>query len=65
MQICDGSDNQRWRHLEGGLIRHALIPMCLDSWHHAILGLTAEKCDSSVESQRWIIQLRQDKRNVS
>ena len=53
MQICDGSENQKWRYLEGGLIRHARIPVCVDSKFHAQRGITAEKCDSSLETQRW------------
>ncbi|XP_011637166.1 polypeptide N-acetylgalactosaminyltransferase 2 isoform X1 [Pogonomyrmex barbatus] len=53
MQICDGSENQKWRHLEGGLIRHTRIPVCVDSRYHAQRGITAEKCDSSAETQRW------------
>ncbi|KAL6435097.1 hypothetical protein ACFW04_005297 [Cataglyphis niger] len=53
MQICDGSENQKWRHLEGGLIRHTRIPVCIDSRYHAQRGITAEKCDSNAETQRW------------
>lgn len=53
MQICDGSENQKWRHLEGGLIRHSRIPVCVDSRYHAQKGITAEKCDSNAETQRW------------
>ncbi|XP_003699412.1 polypeptide N-acetylgalactosaminyltransferase 2 isoform X1 [Megachile rotundata] len=53
MQICDGSENQKWRHLEGGLIRHSRIPVCVDSRYHAQRGITAEKCDSNAETQRW------------
>ncbi|KAK0165728.1 hypothetical protein PV328_004227 [Microctonus aethiopoides] len=53
MQMCDGSENQKWRHLEGGLIRHSRIPVCMDSRFHAQRGITAEKCDSNTQSQRW------------
>ncbi|KYN43739.1 Polypeptide N-acetylgalactosaminyltransferase 2 [Trachymyrmex septentrionalis] len=53
MQICDGSENQKWRHMEGGLIRHTRIPVCVDSRYHAQRGITVEKCDSNAETQRW------------
>lgn len=54
MRICDGSENQKWHLIEpGGLLRHARFPLCLDSKYSNIRGITAERCNSSSESQRW------------
>ncbi|XP_074038633.1 polypeptide N-Acetylgalactosaminyltransferase 2 [Leptinotarsa decemlineata] len=54
MRICDGSENQRWHLIEpGGLLRHSKYPLCLDSRHTEVRGITAERCNSSLDSQRW------------
>ncbi|CAH1174067.1 unnamed protein product [Phaedon cochleariae] len=54
MRICDGSENQKWHIIEpGGLLRHSKYPLCLDSRYTDVRGITAERCNSILESQRW------------
>lgn len=54
MRICDGSDNQKWHLIEpGGLLRHSRFPLCLDSRYTDVKGITAERCNSNLETQRW------------
>lgn len=54
MRICDGSDNQKWRYVEtGGLLKHSRLPLCLDSRYTDVKGITAEKCNTHIETQRW------------
>lgn len=56
MKICDGSENQRWQLIEpGGLLRHTIYPLCLDTRYTDIRGVTAERCNSNLETQRWQI----------
>lgn len=56
MRICDGSDGQKWRLLEpGGLLKHSRLPLCLDSRNSDVRGITAEKCNSMLETQRWTL----------
>ncbi|KAK9739604.1 Glycosyl transferase family 2 [Popillia japonica] len=56
MRICDGSDNQKWRYLmPDGLLKHTRLPLCLDSRYNDVRGITAERCNSHVESQRWTL----------
>ncbi|XP_045480487.1 polypeptide N-acetylgalactosaminyltransferase 2-like [Harmonia axyridis] len=54
MRVCDGSDHQKWHRIEpGGLIRHAKYPLCLDSRLNDVRGITAERCNSASDSQKW------------
>lgn len=54
MRLCDASEGQKWKLLEpGGLLRHARYPICLDSRHADTRGITVEKCNTSLETQRW------------
>ncbi|EFA01652.1 polypeptide N-acetylgalactosaminyltransferase 2 isoform X1 [Tribolium castaneum] len=54
MRICDGSDSQKWHLIEpGGLLRHSRFPLCLDSRFTDVKGITAERCNSNLETQRW------------
>lgn len=54
MRVCDGSDNQKWRYVEtGGLLKHLRLPLCLDSRYSDVKGITAEKCNTNIETQRW------------
>ncbi|CAH1100559.1 unnamed protein product, partial [Psylliodes chrysocephalus] len=54
MRICDGSEEQKWHVIEpGGLLRHGKYPLCLDSRHSESRGITAERCSSSLNSQKW------------
>ncbi|KAJ3657448.1 hypothetical protein Zmor_009251 [Zophobas morio] len=54
MRICDGSDSQKWHLIEpGGLLRHSRFPLCLDSRYTDVKGITAERCNSNLETQRW------------
>lgn len=56
MRICDGSDNQKWRYLTpDGLLKHTRLPLCLDSRYNDVRGITAERCNSHTESQRWTL----------
>ncbi|XP_022913493.1 polypeptide N-acetylgalactosaminyltransferase 2 [Onthophagus taurus] len=56
MRICDGSDPQKWRLVEpGGLLKHVRLPLCLDSKFNEVRGITAEKCNTNLNSQRWIL----------
>lgn len=54
MRICDGSDSQKWHLIEpGGLLRHSRYPLCLDTKYTNIKGVTVERCNSNLETQRW------------
>ncbi|XP_031340593.1 polypeptide N-acetylgalactosaminyltransferase 2-like [Photinus pyralis] len=54
MRICDGSDSQKWKYMESGsLLKHSKLPLCLDSRYTDIKGITAEKCNPNLETQRW------------
>ncbi|KAH0807550.1 hypothetical protein GEV33_015238 [Tenebrio molitor] len=54
MRICDGSDSQKWHLIEpGGLLRHSRFPLCLDSRYTDVKGITAERCNTNLETQRW------------
>ncbi|KAK4886111.1 hypothetical protein RN001_002382 [Aquatica leii] len=53
MRICDGSDNQKWKYIESGLLKHSKLPLCLDSRHTDNKGITAEKCNTHLDTQRW------------
>lgn len=54
MKLCDGSEGQKWKLLEpGGLLRHTRYPLCLDSRNSDTRGITVERCNTSLETQRW------------
>ncbi|XP_067623604.1 polypeptide N-acetylgalactosaminyltransferase 2 [Eurosta solidaginis] len=53
MKECDSSENQRWTLREGGFLRHNKLNVCLDSRDHNEHGITAQRCNSALESQRW------------
>ncbi|XP_059615210.1 polypeptide N-acetylgalactosaminyltransferase 2-like isoform X1 [Phlebotomus argentipes] len=56
MKFCDDSENQVWRTRDGGLLQHSKINVCLDSRHVHEKGVSAERCNSALESQRWRFQ---------
>ncbi|XP_035779831.1 polypeptide N-acetylgalactosaminyltransferase 2-like [Anopheles albimanus] len=53
MKYCDGSENQQWHLKEGGLVQHRKINLCLDSRHMKERGITAERCNSALDTQHW------------
>ncbi|XP_037959644.1 polypeptide N-acetylgalactosaminyltransferase 2 [Teleopsis dalmanni] len=53
MKLCDDSENQKWTRLEGGFVRHHKINVCLDAQNSSIQGVTAQRCNSALETQRW------------
>uniref|UniRef100_A0A8D8G6T3 Polypeptide N-acetylgalactosaminyltransferase n=2 Tax=Culex pipiens TaxID=7175 RepID=A0A8D8G6T3_CULPI len=53
LKYCDESANQQWHKREGGLIQHSKINICLDSRYVKEKGITAERCNSALESQHW------------
>jgi polypeptide N-acetylgalactosaminyltransferase len=53
MKYCDDSENQQWHMREGGLLQHDKLNVCLDSVYVKDRGVTAERCNSALETQRW------------
>ncbi|XP_068150728.1 polypeptide N-acetylgalactosaminyltransferase 2 [Drosophila tropicalis] len=53
LKSCDDSENQRWNMREGGLVRHNKINVCLDSRDHTQQGISAQRCNSALSTQRW------------
>lgn len=53
MRMCDDSENQRWELREGGLLKHIKSNICLDTRFVAERGITAELCNSGLDSQYW------------
>ncbi|EDW76568.1 uncharacterized protein Dwil_GK14594 [Drosophila willistoni] len=53
LKSCDDSENQRWNMREGGLVRHNKINVCLDSRDHNQQGISAQRCNSALSTQRW------------
>lgn len=53
MRACDESDNQKWVLRDGNLIQHQKLNICLDSMYVQIKGITAERCNSALQSQKW------------
>ncbi|XP_011207694.2 polypeptide N-acetylgalactosaminyltransferase 2 [Bactrocera dorsalis] len=53
MKECDSSENQRWTLREGGFLRHNKLNVCLDSRDQQEHGVTAQRCNSALETQRW------------
>lgn len=52
-KYCDESENQQWHMRDGGLLQHSKINVCLDSTWVQDRGITAERCNSVLESQQW------------
>lgn len=53
MKYCDESENQQWVMRDGGLLQHSKINVCLDSRLVTERGITAERCNSALETQQW------------
>lgn len=53
MRVCDESDNQRWDLKDGGLLRHSKSNVCLDTRYVQDHGITAELCNSGLDTQYW------------
>lgn len=53
MRICDDSENQMWEFRDGGLMKHMKTNFCLDTRYSHERGITAERCNSGIDSQRW------------
>ncbi|KNC24622.1 Polypeptide N-acetylgalactosaminyltransferase 2 [Lucilia cuprina] len=54
MKLCDDSENQKWILREGGFIRHHKLNVCLDARDHTEIGVSAQRCNSVLETQRWL-----------
>lgn len=54
MKLCDESENQIWTMRDGGFIKHSKLNICLDSRDiHDMDGISAERCNSALDTQRW------------
>lgn len=53
MKYCDESENQQWTTREGGLLMHSKLNVCLDSRFAQDRGITAERCNSALDTQQW------------
>lgn len=53
MKYCDQSENQQWVMRDGGLLQHSKLNVCLDSTWVQDKGITAERCNSALDTQRW------------
>lgn len=53
MRLCDDSENQRWELREGGLLKHIKSNVCLDTRYVQERGITAENCNSGLDTQYW------------
>lgn len=53
MNECDEDENQRWELTEGGLIKHSKSNLCLDTRYVQERGITAEICNSGLDTQYW------------
>lgn len=53
MHTCDESEGQRWEMRDSGLIRHSKTNVCLDTRYAHDRGITAEFCNSGLDSQYW------------
>lgn len=53
MRICDDSENQMWELTDGGLLKHMKSNFCVDTRHVHGHGVTAERCNSGINSQQW------------
>lgn len=53
MKYCDESENQQWILRDSGLFQHSKLNVCLDSIWVQERGITAERCNSALNTQRW------------
>lgn len=54
MKLCEETmENQQWRLRDGGLLQHTKLNVCLDTRYVHEQGVTAERCNSGLNSQRW------------
>ncbi|CAO1361295.1 unnamed protein product [Diamesa hyperborea] len=53
MKYCDESENQLWSMRDGGLLQHTKLNVCLDSRTVQDHGITAERCNSALDTQQW------------
>ncbi|CRL00839.1 CLUMA_CG014090, isoform A [Clunio marinus] len=56
MKYCDDSENQQWvvKNINHeGLIKHSKLNVCLDSTWVQGKGITAERCNSALDTQQW------------
>lgn len=53
MKYCDESENQQWVQRDGGLLQHSKLNVCLDSRYVTERGVTAERCNSALDTQQW------------
>lgn len=53
MRLCDDGENQRWELREGGLLKHSKSNVCLDTRYVQDRGITAELCNSGLDTQYW------------
>lgn len=53
MRICDDTENQKWELRDGGLLKHSKLNVCLDTRFVQENGITAERCNSGLDSQHW------------
>lgn len=53
MRLCDESENQAWANRNGGLLQHKKVNLCLDTRYINIRGVTAERCNPILNSQKW------------
>lgn len=59
MKFCDDSENQEWRIREGNFLQHTKLNICLDTKFSIERGgITAERCNSALDSQRWQFDTR-------
>ncbi|XP_017954590.1 polypeptide N-acetylgalactosaminyltransferase 2 [Drosophila navojoa] len=54
LKPCDESENQRWIMKDGGLIKHSKINVCLDTRDHHEQGISGQRCNSALATQRWV-----------
>ncbi|XP_031623342.1 polypeptide N-acetylgalactosaminyltransferase 2 isoform X2 [Contarinia nasturtii] len=53
MRVCDDNENQRWELREGGILKHSKSNVCLDTRYVQEHGITAELCNSGLDTQYW------------
>lgn len=53
MRMCDEGESQRWEMRDGGLLRHSKSNVCLDTRYVHERGVTAEQCNSGLDTQYW------------
>lgn len=53
LKFCDETENQQWIMRDGGLLQHSKVNVCLDSRFVQERGITAERCNSALETQQF------------